>query len=36
MCAHHISLSQACWGGMLFGFDTGAIGGVLQMPVFKE
>ena len=27
---------QACFGGMLFGFDTGAIGGVLKMPVFKE
>lgn len=26
----------ACFGGMLFGFDTGAIGGVLKMPVFKE
>ncbi|PGH27535.1 hypothetical protein AJ80_00776 [Polytolypa hystricis UAMH7299] len=27
---------SACFGGMLFGFDTGAIGGVLTMPEFKE
>jgi hypothetical protein len=32
----HLSSSQACWGGMLFGFDTGAIGGVLRMQIFKE
>lgn len=26
----------ACFGGMLFGWDTGAIGGVLQMPSCQE
>ena len=26
----------ACFGGMLFGWDTGAIGGVLAMPATQE
>ncbi|GJN75559.1 hypothetical protein PLIIFM63780_009232 [Purpureocillium lilacinum] len=26
----------SCFGGMLFGWDTGAIGGVLAMPAFQE
>ena len=28
--------SQACFGGMLFGMDSGIIGGVLVMPGFKK
>jgi hypothetical protein len=27
---------SACFGGMLFGFDIGTIGGVLVLPEFKE
>ena len=27
---------QACFGGMVFGMDTGTIGGVLQMPAFQK
>lgn len=27
---------QACFGGMLFGMDSGIIGGVLTMPGFKK
>ncbi|KAL6875457.1 general substrate transporter [Trichoderma longibrachiatum] len=27
---------SACFGGMLFGWDTGSIGGVLTMPDFQE
>lgn len=26
----------SCFGGMLFGWDTGAIGGVLAMPAFQD
>ena len=26
---------SACFGGMLFGFDIGTIGGVLTLPAFK-
>jgi hypothetical protein len=26
---------SACFGGMLFGFDIGTIGGVLTLPEFK-
>nr|AHA12287.1 DEHU transporter 1 [Asteromyces cruciatus] len=28
--------SSACFGGMLFGWDIGAIGGILVMPSFQE
>ena len=28
------SFSTACFGGMLFGWDIGAIGGVLTLPPF--
>jgi len=28
--------SQACCGGMLFGMDSGIIGGVLTMPAFEQ
>ncbi|KOS21356.1 putative quinate permease [Escovopsis weberi] len=27
---------SACFGGMLFGWDTGAIGGILSLPEFQE
>jgi hypothetical protein len=27
---------QACFGGMLFGMDSGIIGGVLTMPPFMS
>lgn len=27
---------SACFGGMLFGWDTGSIGGILNMPDFQE
>jgi len=27
---------SACFGGMLFGWDVGAIGGILVMPAFKD
>lgn len=27
---------SACFGGMLFGFDIGTIGGVLELPEFKQ
>lgn len=27
---------SACFGGMLFGFDIGTIGGVLTLPAFME
>lgn len=27
---------QACFGGTLFGMDTGIIGGVLTLPDFKR
>ncbi|OTA03067.1 hypothetical protein A9Z42_0034890 [Trichoderma parareesei] len=27
---------SACFGGMLFGWDTGSIGGILTMPAFQE
>ncbi|KAK5993690.1 MFS-type transporter qa-x [Cladobotryum mycophilum] len=27
---------SACFGGMLFGWDTGAIGGILALPEFQE
>lgn len=30
-----ISPAQACFGGMLFGMDSGIIGGVLTMEPFK-
>lgn len=26
---------SACFGGMLFGFDIGTIGGVLELPEFR-
>lgn len=29
-------IKQACCGGMLFGMDSGIIGGVLTMDPFKE
>jgi MFS family permease len=29
-----LTLSQACFGGMLFGIETGTIGGVLTLPAF--
>ncbi len=29
-------VQQACFGGMLFGMDSGIIGGVLQLDNFKE
>ncbi|KIM24283.1 hypothetical protein M408DRAFT_331817, partial [Serendipita vermifera MAFF 305830] len=28
--------ASACWGGMLFGWDSGLIGGILQRPAFKR
>jgi hypothetical protein len=27
---------SACFGGMLFGFDIGTIGGVLELPEFQK
>lgn len=27
---------SACFGGLIFGIDTGTIGGVLRMPEFRE
>jgi hypothetical protein len=27
---------SACFGGMLFGFDIGTIGGVLTLPAFQQ
>lgn len=27
---------SACFGGMLFGFDIGTIGGVLELPEFQQ
>lgn len=27
---------SACFGGMLFGFDIGTIGGVLVLPAFEK
>lgn len=27
---------SACFGGMLFGFDIGTIGGVLTLPAFEK
>jgi hypothetical protein len=31
-----LMLQKACFGGMLFGMDSGIIGGVLTMPGFKK
>ncbi|KAG8751537.1 hypothetical protein FRC14_007799, partial [Serendipita sp. 396] len=28
--------ASACWGGMLFGWDSGLIGGILDRPAFKH
>jgi sugar porter (SP) family MFS transporter len=28
--------ASACWGGMLFGWDSGLIGGILPRPAFKN
>jgi sugar porter (SP) family MFS transporter len=28
--------ASACWGGMLFGWDSGLIGGILNRPAFKN
>lgn len=28
--------ASACWGGMLFGWDSGLLGGVLPRPAFKK
>ncbi len=30
------SLLQSCLGGMLFGMDTGTIGGVIALPAFQK
>jgi hypothetical protein len=30
-----LTMLKACFGGMLFGFDSGIIGGVLTLPAFK-
>ncbi|OQD97493.1 hypothetical protein PENSOL_c012G09387 [Penicillium solitum] len=33
---YRANAAQACFGGMLFGMDSGIIGGVLTMPGFKK
>lgn len=35
-CTTQLTLSTACLGGMLFGWDIGAIGGIIVMPSFQK
>ncbi|KAG8722803.1 hypothetical protein FRC09_001059 [Ceratobasidium sp. 395] len=32
----YLMAASACWGGMLFGWDTGLIGGILPRTSFKH